>query len=369
MVSSDTSNLLLSPSVRETTREGRDSAQGATSAQRGCRLGREAPLVLIEEHLTDKSEESQYRHALQGGVAVKNWFVDRSFSCKPNPLVLKIQSFDSGGAECTVRRIDLEKIGAAMERDVRRGKREAPDVISEDCVARAGQRAKRRVRLLVKNMGATNLVTLNLREGPNTKDWSNEKFEWWEAEGKDAWFKSVSPFKDADWWARSWDKLRRMLERVIGKFPYVAVLEEHRKGNFHLHVAWVGKVNLNVMRGAWWAICGGRGAGNVDSKYIKVARTCNRTTVIARYISKYVSKHFESAANYRFNKKRYWASRQDMPEVRRYILAQDSVGDVLDALKPWLEIRVDDRHNFFMFPDIDGFWWNYIPSASAGPPF
>lgn len=144
--------------------------------------------------------------------------------------------------------------------------------------------------------------------------------EWdeWEEHGRALWEKEHGPMWSSEDWSKAWDKLRQNLERVLGDVPYVAVLERHRKGNYHLHLAWVGRVNLNVMRPLWWAICGGRGAGNVDAQYIKVRQGGDRAHRIASYISKYVGKHFTD--NPRFNKKRYRASRQSLEEVRRYVL-------------------------------------------------
>lgn len=311
--------------------------------------GEAGPLILIEEHLTDNFLESLYQPAFSQGYLVENWMVESGYTAPPDgekTPVLKVQKFEAGGYEATVRMLDLAKIGRAMNRAHRRGKREEPGERDPDSVRKAGARAKRRVRHLVKNMGATNLVTLTRRE-------SSE-----DVEAGRSW--------TAEQWASAWDRLRRCLVRVIGEFPYVAVLEQHAKGNFHLHVAWVGKVNLNIMRPLWWAIAGGRGQGNVHSQYIKVSRGCARSAVIARYISKYVTKHFEEEG--RFNKKRYWASRQDMPAIKRYIL---NCPDAIEALKEryeLMDINLTDRHNFFLFPDGSGWWWNFIPDIHASPP-
>ena len=311
--------------------------------------GEASPLILIEEHLTDCLSDSRFRPALSKGFLVDNWMVERGYTAPPEgekTPVLKVQSFNAGGYEATVRMLDVAKISRAMDRRSPKGKREDSGYRDPDCVRKAGARAKRRVRHLVKNMGATNLVTLTRRETADDvvlgRSWG------------------------ADKWVAAWDRLRRNLLRLIGDFPYVAVLEQHEKGNFHLHIAWVGKVNLNVMRPLWWAITGGRGQGNVHSQYIKVSRGCARSSVIARYISKYVTKHFEEQG--RFNKKRYWASRQDMPAVRRYIM---NCPDAIEALKVQfkvMDINLTDRHNFFLFPDGSGWWWNFIPEIHSSPP-
>ena len=51
------------------------------------------------------------------------------------------------------------------------------------------------------------------------------------------------------------------------EFPYVAILEKHEKGNYHLHVAWCGRVNVGIVRKMWLAaLGGGKGCGNIDAK-------------------------------------------------------------------------------------------------------
>jgi len=274
-------------------------------------------------------------------------------------FVLKIQPFKVGGYEASVRCLDLHKIGNAMEFGGRRGKREAPSEVDPLNMEKAAARAKRRVRYLTKNMGASHLVTFSRRE---------------KEEERDTWFTPED-------WAKAWDKLRRMIVKVKGEFPYVAVLEKHKKGNYHLHVAWVEapgqKVNLNLVRGCWWSVLGGRGAGNVDAQYIKVRAGLERADRVARYISKYTTKNLECDA--RFNKKRYWASRQHMPSVRRTILRSMDASEALKEVTGSLGINLADyikscprrglkHENLFFFPDGSGFWINYIPELNKHPP-
>jgi hypothetical protein len=273
--------------------------------------------------------------------------------------VVKVQPFQVGGYELTCRSLDLEKLGRMMQGDRRFGRRERPEELDILNVEKAAQRAKRKVRCLVKNMGASHLVTFTRRET--------------EATG----------FASPEQWGVWWDRLRRMIVKVKGDFPYVAVLEKHKKGNYHLHVAWVEqvgqKVNLNLVRGCWWAVLGGRGAGNVDAQYIKVRAGLERSDRIAKYVTKYVSKHFTEDS--RFNKKRYWSSRQTMPEVRRYIMNSRSMSDALDQVQSAHGINLADYvragrrgpqfDGFFPFPDGAGFWLCYIPDKHGGapPPF
>lgn len=329
---------------------------GGDCAPWGCpqrsednRAGREAPLDLIEEHLTYEVLDPQYRRGSHAGVLLKNWMFPADWNGvkdgKPN-FVLKVQPFSKGGYEATIRQLDLEKIGRAMEFAGVRGSREAPEVVSVENQLKAASRAKRRMRHLVKNMMADHLVTFTRRESEESEFWTGDQ------------------------WAKAWDKFRRLLSRVIGEFPYVAILEKHKKGNFHLHVAWCGRVNVGIVRKMWLAaLGGGKGCGNIDAKKIKVPAGGDRAARIARYISKYVSKHFEDEP--RFNKKRYWASRQSMEEARRYVLNADTLDGARREVEEMLDFSFGDRivildgriklEEFFQFPDGSGVWWAHVP--------
>lgn len=342
----------------------------AVSAPRCPRMrgpsGREAPLVLIEEHLTYSSDipSPSFRKTWAAGRELEGWNSPvEGFSIGSNEFggnyVAKLQPFAAGGWELTCRSLDLQQIGAAMEGRRRFGKRDRPESVDRENVMKAAARAKRRVRHLTKNMGASHLVTFTRRES--------------EATG----------YATPEQWGVWWDKLRRMVVKVKGEFPYVAVLEKHKKGNYHLHVAWVEapgqKVNLNLVRGCWWAVLGGRGAGNVDAQYIKVRAGLERADRVAKYISKYTTKHFEEDS--RFNKKRYWASRQTMEEARRYILSAHTVSEALATIQGMYGLNMSDYmfngrrglqwDGFFPFPDGSGFWMTYIPEKHGGapPPF
>lgn len=107
---------------------------------------------------------------------------------------MKLQPFKAGGFEVSCRSLDLEKIAGAMEGRRRFGVRAKPDEVDHMNVQKAASRAKRRVRYLTKNMGASHLVTFTRRE--------NEQGGFW------------SP----DDWAKAWDKFRRTLERYRPDF-------------------------------------------------------------------------------------------------------------------------------------------------------
>lgn len=348
----------------------------------GAPFGAEGPIDLIEEHLTYNFHQTEYRQGAQGGRLVKNWYFPedwRGCAAGDPTFVLKVQPFAKGGYEASVRGVDLEKIGNAMLNGGKRGKREAPDVVSIENQMKAAARSKRKMRHLVKNMMADHLVTFTKHEGPSTKTWGDREWAAWECGGKDAWEAQHGAFMGPDDWAKVWDKFRRLLTRYLGEFPYVAILEEHQKGNFHLHVAWCGRVNVGLVRKMWLAaLGGGKGCGNIDAKKIKVPAGGDRASRIARYISKYVAKHFEDAP--RYNKKRYWASRQTLEEARRYVLTADSLDGAVEQMRQMLGLdfakfwvmgaRGLKMENMFSFPDGCGLWLAYIPEIhGSDPPF
>lgn len=332
-------------------------AIGASCDRASGRSGREAPLDLIEEHLTDSFIHAGFRKGEHSGNLLEGWNFPSEWVGPPpdeNSFVLKIQPFAQGGYEATVRSVNLPRIGQAMEGLRPVGKREAPEELSVESIMKASARAKRRVRHLCRNMMATHLLTLTRRESEASEFWTPED------------------------WATAWDRLRRLLVRVLGQFPYVAILEQHKKGNYHLHVAWVGKINVQLVRKMWLAIVGA-GGGNIDAKYIKVAPGHDRSSRIARYISKYVSKSFED--NPRFNKKRYWSSKQSLEDARRYVLRALTLDGAMQEIKVLLGLdygkflvlshgQPPKLQNMFMFPDGSGAWINYLPDIhDSGPPF
>ena len=142
---------------------------------------------------------------------------------------------------------------------------------------------------------------------------------------------------------------------------------------------WCGRVNVGIVRKLWLlAIGGGKGCGNIDAKHMKVQAGGDRATRIARYISKYVSKHFVDSP--RYNKKRYWASRQTLEEARRYVLTADTLDGAITQMGAMLGLDYSKfmvtwggktkNENLFVFPDGGGMWINYIPELhGVEPPF
>lgn len=272
---------------------------------------------------------------------------------EPEHLEAKLISFEAGGFELSVRRVDVQKrIEWGMD-GVRplRGARKPINQRSEMDKERAVRRARQKVRVLCRQIGCRYLVTFTTREESNTPE---------ELAGR--------------WW-----QFCRMVERRMGRrLQYVAVPERHptNPNHWHLHVGIPMFLNVNVARPIWWACCGGRGMGNIDAKYIKVPHALGegeRSRRVAHYLSKYMTK--ELLTEHRPDKKSYWRSRFEGPQVMRTFLdarpgqwsriVEECVrrfGCVYDPLV---------SRGWFMFPDGSGFWYSHIAGhpGQAEPPF
>jgi hypothetical protein len=283
---------------------------------------------------------------LQAGRTVENraYFGGKSF------LQLKIQRFKSGGFEGTVRFVDPQKIADMQDMPRPRGIRQEPEERTQDSLERSRARARQKVRHHVKNIAANRLVTLTKRETPETG------------------------YSTPDDWAQYWARFCRVYKKYFPDLPFmfVAVLEQHQDSeHLHLHVATYSKqkMPLEIIRRIWWDVCGGRGMGNVDVRYIK-QQGYKGTDKIARYLSKYISKGFDLLE--RFNKKRYWVSDRDLPQAQRIWLRSETVTDAISEVFHRLNGSIQFGHDgggFFMFPDQSGFWFAVHPGQGSPPPF
>lgn len=307
------------------------------------------------DQLSSKAPACQFPSSVFQGVSrwpeevLPGWYRPAPGPFTPSEsgnYVVKLQAFATGGYEMTCRRIVLPDLARAMDGRRRKGKREKPEKQAEEDVARSFRRAKRKMRQQIKNHGADRLFTLTRRETDAASFWS------------------------VDDWAAAWKRFVELCRKAGESVHYVAVLERHQKGNLHMHVALTGRININLARGIWWAICGGRGQGNVDVKYRK--RSGSRYAAsgrIARYMGKYLGKSFGDSA---FNRKRYWHSRATLPDIQRFILSADNAGDAwAEVCEIWGINRsvAAKGDGFYPFPSGDGWWFAFDLPSSAPPPF
>ena len=267
-----------------------------------------------------------------------------------NQLQLKIQTFKNGGYEGTVRWVDAQRIADLQNMPRRCGKREPPEERSQESLERSRMRARQKVRYHAKNIAANRLMTLTKRETAETR------------------------FSSPDDWQKDWAKFCRIYKKYFPDQPFmfVAVLERHiDTDHLHLHIATYSKqkMPLEAMRRIWWEICGGRGMGNIDIRYIR-QQDHKGTARIAKYLSKYISKGFDALE--RFNNKRYWVSDRDLPEAQRIWLRARTIDDAIDEVSTRFANAIEFGHDgggFFLFPDHSGFWFAVHPGQGFPPPF
>lgn len=308
--------------------------------------GERSSLDLIYGHLTDKPQFVPVQRAA-GQSVFKNWFRPAGeWSPDVSNFVVSIQTFHAGGYEVVCTPLDLEQLARRADADRHHGERTKPEEQDPESVERSRRRAKKKVRHLIKSMGCDRLFTLTRRESNPADYWSRED------------------------WLKAWAHFVKSCSRAGVDLAYVAVLELHKKGNFHLHVALVGKIPINIVRRIWWAITGGRGQGNVDVKYKPHLSDYDRRAGLAKYVSKYLTKGFEETEA--FNKKRYFASRHTLPELRRLILSAQSWGEAAAELSRHFGLdllQLVNSRQFFKFPGKDGFWFNFTEEILAPCPF
>jgi hypothetical protein len=260
---------------------------------------------------------------------------------KDTHYVAKIQAFVSGGFEVTLIAQDLHKIAYLMD-SPRTGVRDKTEQKENDVISSVN-RSKKKIRYLIKSMGCDRLLTLTKRENDPENYMTTEQ------------------------WADCWDRFNRLCKKAGVALQYVAVLERHKKGNYHLHAAIVGKVSVNLIRGIWQAITGGKGSGNVD---IAMRRNCTdhqRRAGLAKYVSKYVAKQIGQTE---FNKKRYWSTRHKLPTSKRYILKANEPTKALQELCQLLALSFSQvAASVFMFPSGLGAWFSFDDNMSLPPPF
>jgi len=280
---------------------------------------------------------------------LKGWYSPVGWFATGNELVATIQCFKAGGYEATVKSVDMNSLGRLMANKGIFGKREKHDSVNENDVIRSVQRAKKKVRQLIKDRGADRLLTLTKRENDSNTFWSNDD------------------------WLKAWREFVRLCRIANIELDYVATLEKHKKGNFHLHAAIVGRVHINTIRKIWCKINGGKGSGNVDIKFYQHKTVTERLAGVARYVSKYITKQVE---NFDFNKKRYWASRSSdaLRSPSRIILSSSDMASALAELAGVLCLDLHELNKkVFLYGkkagERSGAWFGYHESMQLGVHF
>lgn len=171
---------------------------------------------------------------------------------------------------------------------------------------RSVTRAKQTIRVHVKSINADHLLTLNYRSSEDLRMTDVERLK------------------------SDWDRFRRLVKKGLpacGKFKahrglprwqYVACREQQDNGSWHLHVAVVGRQDINFLRRCWYVAVGGAQddvgqdtKGQIDvrgpSKRWGVKTPVWKQDRLASYMTKYMAKLFDELEEK--GAKRYWVAR------------------------------------------------------------
>lgn len=133
--------------------------------------------------------------------------------------------------------------------------------MTREDIQRANSRAKTMVRRKIMTMGADHLLTVTFKD--NVTD---PKYAW-----------------------RCWSQFVRKIKDRFPKYHYVVVAEYQKRGAIHFHAAVKGYQNVRYLRQCWYSIVG-EGNGSINIAY----KGEYRPHQIAGYLTKYITKEFES---------------------------------------------------------------------------
>ena len=204
---------------------------------------------------------------------------------------------------------------------------------------RAVRRARQAVHFACRQINADHMLTLTTRENISVK---SEFFE--------IFTRFVRLVREKDY-HKSHDPYSLHQRIKKQKWLYVAVPELQDRGAYHMHIACVGKQDLNLLRACWYVALGGqpndsgtyvKGQVNVQSnkKRFSGYTDIHKTFSLVRYLTKYISKGFESSIE--LGQHRYKVSRQipKPQEMKQNLIACFSNGGqgFVDGIKEVLSI-------------------------------
>lgn len=233
--------------------------------------------------------------------------------------VLQHRDFGNGHKEALLykRHVDAWKTFAKVNWEQHTRAKRGQGLDREESIRKSAQRAKAQCRLVCKTMLVNSLWTLTYRA--NVTD-------------RDVVIKHMKEF------------IRRV-RRYIPDFRYVWTLENQTRGAYHVHMGThtLPRVMLDgghqvkswdLMRRIWRAVVGDLG-GNFDeakdkAKWRRKGSMQRSAAAIARYISKYVTKSFETDTD--LNRKRWNHSDVRLPHVIKHRFSKDLAASELIEL-------------------------------------
>jgi hypothetical protein len=173
-------------------------------------------------------------------------------------------------------------------------------------IERSARRAKQAVHYAVRSLGADHMMTLSVRENMTDRDQFFSVFQE---------FIRLVRTKEL---VTIQGKSRLITLKEKRDYGYVAVPEFQERGAYHMHVACVGKQDLDLLRACWYVALGGnendtgegtKGAVNVRYRERRFSgkTEIHKTFSLVSYMTKYMVKSFEEVSE--VGLKRYSSSR------------------------------------------------------------
>lgn len=267
---------------------------------------------LVQGHYSEADAKALAHQERERLNEAERGFVDGPWK---DTIVGRMRYFEDGSVNFYAYPLSVRtRLGELRARWLAKRTKRGESENSEQSQESSSKRAKKNVRLRCQTIAADRLLTLTYR----------------------------GSMTDIERLKRDFDAFRRAMRRA-GEWHYVAVVERHKSGGFHVHVAVHGRLAYNLVRGIWRRVVGtdeqGRTGGNINVRNPKDGVRYGKWLrhQLAAYIAKYISKGDE----HELNKKRYWSSKGiPVPEPVTYMNVDgtDMHSVIVDAMKAAMEV-------------------------------
>lgn len=267
----------------------------------------------------------------------KNKFLNNGVWDTENPeFKLKIITFRDKSVDLIMTRLNPKKIKEKIKGVITTYPKTLSEVELEakrlENIERSARRAKQAVHHLVRQIGADHMLTLTTRENITDKKQFFEVFA-----------RFIRLVREKDYFEKHSSDgtlIKKMLITRSHKrvYAYVAVPELQERGAYHMHIACVGRQDINLLRSCWYVALGGSvddvkeaALGQVDVQF-NTKRFSGETEIfktfkLVGYLTKYIAKSFE--VSHQLGEKRY-SSTRDIPKPivqKQHLMAMFDYGD------------------------------------------
>lgn len=254
----------------------------------------------------------------------------------------------------------FDKVAKQAKKDLRTYKKKRKDIEQKFLnernaknLARSLRRTRQSIKYYANCIEADHLITLTFRGVVTDREYVKNCFQ--------RFFRYL----------RTGFNVKSRIGETIGKrngtkkiFDYIAVLEKHKSGGYHIHVAVKGRKEIGRLRDAWYKAIGGFGddkgdqtKGQINITHIKEKNTAN---TVANYLSKYISKSIMEEGTNPLFKRRFWRSYscdkgENKPEINYHCVYKSKEINDYENIVTYLENAFDLVKQNYKFNNFDVF--------------